>query len=263
MMNALNYLHGDEKGVDQMASSRIVIDYTSTNYRRDDLTHQKFIEQEIADFNEKYSNLASYDRRTTETMALLLLVSSQGWISWLLLSAVYLLYAHEANRRPEYVKDYQDQLTKLHELFQWCVASAGNTISKDKTFLKLTEALLPVISYEELKKPFNEWNGIDVALSHLIVQCPLHRGKYIQERKSEGQGWVEKVFGKKQDDAVKQALANREYDDSLTHRVNRSFAETRFSLYGRQSQQQQTLVERAKQVVEPILAFKRLGSNTQ
>lgn len=246
-----------------MASSRIVIDYTATNYKRDDLSHQKFIEQEVADFNEKYANLSGYDRRTTEMMTLLLLLSSQGWISFLLLSAVYLVYSHEANRRPEYVKQYNEQLTKLYELFQWCVTSSGNSISNDKTFLKLAAAVLPVISYQDLKKVFNDWNGVDEALSHVILQCPLHRGEYIRERKAGSDGWFSIFNRKKEDAAVKEAAENREYEDSLTHRISHSFAEARYTMYGRQSQQPKTLLDQAKQVVEPILTLKRFGSNTQ
>lgn len=246
-----------------MANSRIVIDYTTTGYQRHDPAHQKFIEQEVADFNEKYANLASYDRRTTEWMLLLFFLSSQSWLSWMVVSSVLFIYSHEANRRPEYVKEYQQQLTKLYDLYQWCVSTAGKSIANDKTFLKLAEALLPVISYQDSKKPFNDWNGIDEAFSHVMLQCPLHRGKYIQERQAASGGWLSMFSSKKNDDAVSQAAANREFDDSLTHRASRSFAEARFTLYGRQTQQSQTLVERVQQIIEPVLALKRLGGNTQ
>ncbi|VVC74944.1 hypothetical protein AQUSIP_02180 [Aquicella siphonis] len=249
-----------------MALTRKRIDYMSVPYSRTDADHQEFIEQEIALFHANYTELCNYDKRTECVAALLALAwffGSVGTVGALFICLAYAGMSHELFGRIDYARQHQSQLQKLLDLYKWCCARDQKIITSDPTFLRLAETIVPFVEYQDLKKPLGSLKNISEGYARVLAQHPLHHDEFLRDIKTPEGGvaswvpeWLSRLFAGKKDDDHAEAVMP-EGNKTWSERCVQSFAQTRFTLYGRQTKPPQSYLEQGRQLIQPVLMLKK------
>ncbi|GEM_PF-3734954 len=234
-----------------MTSSRIDIDYANLKFERGNRMHQAFIHQEIRDFTHDYDELCSYDHRTECVAALIgcaWFIGSMGTVAALVVCLAYMGLSHEFFGRADYVRQYQEKLSRLYDIYVWCIESGGKQVTSDKNFLVLAETILPLIKTEDLKKPLKDWNGISEPFKQLLLLNPIHRRPVLDDIKKSS-GDILSFFRRKNADneVVKMAITDEENSKSAVGYAKQSYAELRFFIYSRSTRRPQTWIESAQQ----------------
>jgi len=242
-----------------MTVSRITLEYTTINYDRTNKTHQAFIKQEINEFNSAYNELCNYNKRTGLVSGLIgaawMMGSITMWSS-LLISISNVALSYQCFGRPEYAKQYQDQLSKLLELYKWCANSLGKkNVAEDKIFLELTETIAPLVEYNELKKPFTNFNGLPDDFCKIILLNPLHKDKFTYERSQAAKEWKWSDYlpGNKTDDTLVKSQPEETSPASDIYYNMQSRA--RFNFYSHQTGKNKSIMESFKEIAEPLAAL--------
>jgi hypothetical protein len=230
-----------------MSRPRLEFDYTTQSFNCDINRHHDFIAYEIEHFDKCLTELSNYDKRS-ECLVVLLgcgwLFNFIGMTGSLLLCSSFIFASHELFGRPEYLKKYQDQLNKLVDIYQWCISNDEKRVGNNTIFLKLVETLVDYLCYEDLKKPFKNWNGISESFKLILLHHPLHKDLYLRDKMTPTTTFFSWFREKKED-----APIINNHGETLT-RLKRSYAEFRFSLYGRHTNQNVSLIENCVQTIQ-------------
>jgi len=244
-----------------MTTSRINLSRISA-FDKDNPTHQLFINQELDDFNKKYEALRQYDYRSESLIAILgctWFFGSLGTVSACFIASTFLGLSHEFFGRPDLAKAHQEQLNTMYELYQWCLRSYDAKVTDNKYFLEIAKVIVPLMEYEELKKPLTDLQSLSKRFSSLFLESPLHRTQYIEDYKvaASSNSSVFSFFNSKPIQTLGDgSLLEKK---SFISKRQRAYADAQFLMYGRSKEEARSVSETASKWLESLKLLTNYG----
>lgn len=161
--------------------------FQNEKYQINNVRHREKIENEIYLFTMHHRKLKNIDNKLSIAASLDILLWLTGAINTGfnvvgLLAIVF--YAREVEHRAKHVTAFQEQLTTLLNLYEWC-AKAGPSMTHDPVFLKLLETISPYTWFDQLIPwDINQMDPSDLSSEFKIYLADSpHRVLFLMKQK--------------------------------------------------------------------------------